>query len=868
MESLLQLNAALADRYTVERELGRGGMATVYLARDIKHERPVALKVLAPEIGAVLGVERFLSEIRVTANLQHPNLLPLFDSGEADGLLYYVMPYVDGESLRDTLHREKQLPVDEAVRMAIAIASALDYAHQRGVIHRDLKPENILLQSRQPMVADFGIALAVSKAGGARITQTGLSLGTPQYMSPEQATGDRVIDGRTDIYSLGAVLYEMLTGDPPHMGSTAQAIIAKVLTERPPRVRLARDTVPEHVEVAIERALAKLPADRFATAHEFAESLSGRGPTTANPASAGWMAREKGTRSRVPVLWPAALVVVAALGLWGTFRPRAVHRATTRFAIGIPNEARVLSGMALSPDASILVYAGAGGAGAGRLFVRSMSELNQRALPGTGGASAPFFSPDGNWIGFISGAQLKKVAIGGGAAIVVVDSLPSISGAAWGPGDLIAFTGKAHGLAMVPASGGQPRTLTTIAPGEVSHNFPEFLPDGNGVVFTIWHGALQNAEIAAAALDGTITRLGLRGVGAHYVAGNLVFAHADGSLSIAPFDARRRVAGLERTLNERIEIAGNGGTNYAVSANGALVYDASGALPNQPVLVDQSGSFRPLPLEPRPYQRPRYSPNGRRIVFDTRVNNEGEIWVYDLESGTPQRLIAGVDVHQPEWAPDGRQLVFTARGDTTGEDLQLLPVDGSAAPQPVFRARGDQYDATWTPDGRALVFIDDDPLQAIWIVHLDDRKPVKWLSGAGTTLLGPRVSPDGHWLAYWSDQSGSDEVYVRSFLKPAGVVQISSGGGNEPVWSRDGRRLYYRQGDKLMEAALTTTSELSVSGRRLLFTQRFVSDGGHTFYDVSPDGKSFVFLKDNDAQAQLVVVLNWDEELRQRVTKR
>ena len=270
-----QLTTALAGRYTIDREIGHGGMATVYLARDLRHDRRVALKVLLPELAAVIGLERFLTEIRVTAHLQHPNLLPLFDSGEADGLLYYVMPFVDGESLRARLDRETQLPVQEAVRIAAAVANALDFAHRHGVIHRDLKPDNILLQDGQPMLADFGIALAVTKAGGARITQTGLSLGTPAYMSPEQATADRTIDGRTDIYSLGAVLYEMLAGDPPHQASTAQAVLAKVLTERPQRIRTLRQTVPDYVEAALDRALSKLPADRFATAREFEEAITG-----------------------------------------------------------------------------------------------------------------------------------------------------------------------------------------------------------------------------------------------------------------------------------------------------------------------------------------------------------------------------------------------------------------------------------------------------------------------------------------------------------------------------------------------------------------------------------------------------------------
>src|SRR5687768_14496176 len=319
MDALSQLKESLADRYDIKREIGAGGMATVYLARDIRHDRPVALKLLNPELGAVLGVERFLAEIRVTANLQHPNLLPLFDSGAADGLLYYVMPFVEGESLRARLEREKQLPIDEAVRITVSIANALDYAHSHNVIHRDLKPENILLQHGQPVVADFGIALAVSKAGGNRVTQTGLSLGTPQYMSPEQATGDRVIDGRTDIYSLGALTYEMLSGEPPHIGHTSQAIIARLLTDKPRSVRSSRAAVPEHVDATVQRALEKLPADRFSTAKEFADALLGRGgiTTASSTAPVPAVAGPTGVRARLrdPVTLALAGIAVAAIAL-------------------------------------------------------------------------------------------------------------------------------------------------------------------------------------------------------------------------------------------------------------------------------------------------------------------------------------------------------------------------------------------------------------------------------------------------------------------------------------------------------------------------------------------------------------------------
>jgi eukaryotic-like serine/threonine-protein kinase len=395
-----QLNTALAGRYEVDREIGAGGMATVYLARDLRHNRRVALKVLKPELGAVLGVERFLAEIEVTANLQHPNLLPLFDSGEANGLLFYVMPYVEGESLRHRLEREKQLPVDEAVRIATGIASALEHAHARGVIHRDLKPENILIQSGQPVIADFGIALAVSNAGGARITQTGLSLGTPQYMSPEQATGDRVIDGRADIYSLGAMTYEMLVGDPPHLGSTAQAVIAKLLTERAPSVQASRPSVSDEVAHAVERALEKLPADRWSSAREFADVLNGKTPV--GRAHATSRQRTAPTRGESWLrLLAAGATVAAAAGAaaavyFATRQPPIA--ATGRFALGLPDSVTVFGGwgtkLALSPDGTRLVIVGAKGQSRA-LYMRNLDDPVAHIIPGSDTAQSPTFSADG-----------------------------------------------------------------------------------------------------------------------------------------------------------------------------------------------------------------------------------------------------------------------------------------------------------------------------------------------------------------------------------------------------------------------------------------------------------------------------------------
>ncbi len=527
MDVLEQLKQALSDRYAVEREIGAGGMATVYLARDLRHDRPVALKLLNPELGAVLGVERFLAEIKVTANLQHPNLLPLFDSGEAGGHLFYVMPFVEGESLRVRLEREKQLPIEDALRIAVACANALDYAHGHGVIHRDLKPENILLQHGQPVVADFGIALAVSKAGGNRITQTGLSLGTPQYMSPEQATGDRVIDGRSDIYSLAAVTYEMLAGEPPHLGNTAQAIIARVLTDKPRPVRSSRSAVPEHVEAALDLALQKLPADRFATAREFAEALQGRGATLATtrvtapgaPAgAAGWRAR-----LRDPMVLGLAAVAVASLGFAATRlrRPEApVPPPTVRFLFGGGDSTRAIQNYpwpaAISPDGSMLVFAVARPGLPTIFYLRRLNQVVPQPIPGTENGSQPLFSPDGQWLAFEADSKEKKVRLDGSAPVTIAAG-GFDNGADWSTRNelIVGSTGKSRGLSRVSVAGGELAALTQpdSAKGETDHLWPIATPDGRSVVFAVWSGAIATARLAITSLDHPEVRpLNIKGV--------------------------------------------------------------------------------------------------------------------------------------------------------------------------------------------------------------------------------------------------------------------------------------------------------------------------------------------------------------------
>ncbi|TFH64871.1 MAG: serine/threonine protein kinase, partial [Gemmatimonadales bacterium] len=404
-----RLHAALADRYRLEEEIGAGGMATVYLAHDLRHNRKVALKVLRPDLAALIGAERFLKEIETTANLQHPHILPLHDSGEADGFLYYVMPFVEGDTLRDKLTREKQLSVNEAVELIRGVAAALDYAHRNGVIHRDVKPENVLLHDGQATVADFGIALAVRQAGGTRLTETGLSIGTPSYMSPEQAMGDRELDARSDIYSLGAMLYEMLAGEPPFVGGNAQAIVAKILTEAPPLVTKTRQSVPPHVSATIQKALARLPADRFPTAADFASALLNPGFTAGTVSD--FAGRPKQALWNPISLGAVGLATVAiAVAGWALLRPtvKSVTRIVMGFAAGQPIPAYYGAPtddrLALSPDGSLLVYQ-AGTNGDYFLVVRDLAQLEARTLPGTEGGGYPAISPDGERVAFLTRGQ-------------------------------------------------------------------------------------------------------------------------------------------------------------------------------------------------------------------------------------------------------------------------------------------------------------------------------------------------------------------------------------------------------------------------------------------------------------------------------
>ncbi len=893
LNALTRLNSALSARYDVEREIGAGGMATVYLARDIKHNRRVALKVLRPDLGAVLGVDRFLSEIEVTANLQHPNLLPLFDSGEADGLLFYVMPFIEGESLRARIDREKQLPIDDAVGIATAVASALDYAHRHGVIHRDLKPENILLHEGQPLVADFGIALAVSNAGGARVTQTGLSLGTPQYMSPEQATGDRAIDARTDIYSLGAVAYEMLTGEPPHLGSTAQAVIARVIAERPRPVRATRASVPVHVEAAIERALEKLPADRWASAQEFADVMRGKHGTLHTTAADGAARASQNTPSwqaviKHPITIVAGLLAIASLSALAlqTSSQDAVPIAaepTVQFELTVPPAQGTIdislgTPFAISPNGDTYVYKAQGPDGRSMLYARNASEAVGRVLRGTEYTATFTVSPDGKTVAFVSRSYLMRVDINGGLPVRVA-TVGQTRGITW-VGDHVVIGTDAGPLRIVSAAGGDVRDLTTLdqTRGEYSHLYPAALSDGEHVVFAAWTtlGTTRGTISVVSARSGEVTQLDAVAPATLGVAGGHLIVH-DGRSALMglPFDARAgRITGPAVPLIDSVAYNASGLIFGALSLSGTLMHISGTAkvADRELVAVDMQGAARSLSRLRRVYGQPRYSPDGRRIAVEIASDTSQSIWLLELGSGALVPFAQLERVSRPEWSPDGRDLAYIARVGMTYE-LRRQPSDGSSEAKHVMGPghNGSPVQVVFTPDGQRFIYrigYRGSVRDGIWSRAWDaDSTPFVVSANDNFHSRNAAISPDGQWVAYASDESGDFQVYVRAYPGPGARYAVSVDGGDAPVWHPDGKRLFYVNGPNMQEATLTFTPSFTVTHRTLFEHKAVMAEWGR-YYDLAPDGSHFLMVRVADEEGagpvRGLVIHNWGAEIVRR----
>jgi eukaryotic-like serine/threonine-protein kinase len=880
MSTLDSLATALKDRYRIERELGAGGMATVYLAEDLKHRRRVAVKVLKPELAAVLGAERFVQEITTTAALQHPHILPLFDSGEADGFLFYVMPFVDGETLRAKLDRETQMGVEEAVRMACDVADALHYAHSSGVIHRDIKPENILLANGRPMVADFGIALAVSAAAGGRMTETGLSLGTPHYMSPEQATAEKEIGARSDVYSLASVLYEMLAGQPPHLGGSAQQIIMKIITEPVDPVTRYRKSVPPNVAAALAVALEKLPADRFMSAKAFADALNNpsftSGASGVQPRSPTTL-RQSGLRTRL--FLGATTAVLALVVAWAV--PARFHSPTDAgipwlVDLGLPDEAGFQDGMTLSADGSILVYGGI--APDRQIWLRRAGMLEPVPIPGTAGGCCPVLSPDGSRAAFVRGGDLYVVPLTGGTTTLL--------GTGFGAGDDLAWTTDGHvigasgdgGLLRVAQDGGPVERLTVpdSAAGEGMHWSPRALPDGRGVIFSIVPQDFGDA------IDLRIGVVGPGG-GAHSVLmpgrvaawadpGHLLVIRADGTLVAVPFDAaRRRVTGAAVPVLSGLPTVGftTWLGYFVVARTGRLVYVDGAERPFDLVWTDRTGAVTDVDssLAGRWLEGARVSADGRRVVFASTVNDVSGIEIRDRQTGASSRLEARVGrVQAPAFSSDGRSVVFRLnsadergiyRSDVTrlSQRTPLLADENAILP-------------SLSPDESTLYFVRRGVRGAEFVARsLVTAEPSRPADAAERILIPsfsagtvPRVSPDGLWLAWVSPESGTDQLYARSTdpdrserwqVTRAGGISVAA--GSAVRWSADGRRLHFVARDSMMAAHVTGGDAFFIERLEALFPmQQYMRD-----FDVADGGFLFVQRRPGPSGYRLMMVDDW-----------
>jgi serine/threonine-protein kinase len=847
-----RLKAALPDRYTIERELGEGGMATVYLARDLKHKRAVALKVLRPELAAAVGAERFLAEIETTAKLHHPRILPLFDSGTADSFLFYVMPHVDGETLRERIERQGQLPVDEAIRIATAVAAALQHAHDKGVIHRDIKPANILLQDGEPLVADFGVALALRAADSMRLTETGVSVGTPHYMSPEQATGG-LIGPTTDVYALGCVLYEMLAGEPPYVASTPQGVLGKIIQGRATPITEVRPSVPLNVDAAVRRALEKVPADRFARVEDFANAL-------ANPAFRHGRATERQAgHSRWAVGGLAAAVVVltglAAWGWSGRLAP-APPVPVTRLTATLPPDHRValpefnVFPLALSADGRTLAYVGESAAGT-LLYVRSLDSYQARALEGTRGATQPFFSPDGSWLAYFAGGRLHRVSVDGGAPIPVafVDGVPA--GGAWGPDDLIVFA-KDSTLWRIGVSGGEPERVPWESPALVG--WPSFLPAGSGG----WTASAVlvssgNELYAVSVEDGEARALDVTTNGhAIFSRGFLVSSETSGVVRAVPFDHEAfRVTGtavsvLDDVLRPNLTDA----TVLRISESGTLAY-MPGTSARRLVLVDRAGRATELPFRRGAYRTVAVSPDGARLLTERR--GEGTL-LMDIAGGT-ENAVPGNGTGLA-WSPTGLEYV----GNLIGGGLGRF-VASPASRTPTREYPGNGFSSNWGSDDIVVLFTADQRAAnrgGLLALRIDGDAPAETLLDTEADERFVSRSPDGRWIAYMSDVSGEREIYVRLFAGGESRL-VSVNGGDRPVFSRDGRELFYLAGERMYAVPTARLDQSGPLAPELLFTGSYVALSQS--WDVRPQGDFVMVSAGPSWLREILVVQNWTTEL-------
>jgi serine/threonine-protein kinase len=905
-----RLVVALGDRYRIVQELGAGGMATVYLADDLKHDRKVAIKVLRPELAAVIGGERFVAEIKTTAALQHPHILPLFDSGEADTFLYYVMPYVEGESLRDRLDRDKQLPVDEAVRIAKAVGSALHYAHERGIVHRDIKPANILLHAGEPVVADFGIAIAISAAGGGRLTETGMSVGTPHYMSPEQASADRDVDARSDTYALACVLYEMLAGAPPHTGPSAQAVLMRILTENPRSITEVRRSVPTHVRDALSKGLEKLPADRFASAKGFVDALGDPSfqyqpvVVDATVQALPVVRREPAKRPAVQTWLPLVallLGITAGAVVFGDDGGDALPPGpAARFEVGLTEDLtlELPEIIHISPDGRWLAFVGDRDPVDG-IFIREIDDLEFRVLPGTELAVFMDFSPDGQSIVYSHGdGSLHLISVSGGSSREIASAGDERRVfLRWSDDGFIrfyAFSGGDGWLAQVPESGGEAAVLAGTG-GEFAI-YPRSLPDTDVILYVA--PDLQEVQLVDPATDSTWTLIP-NAMGAELLpTGEMIYVDGEGGLWAAPFDTGSLGFSADPVpILNGVVISGATAPAFSVSRNGTLVYTRGPTgstgltVDHRLMVVGFDGGRAEVPIAQRRYRNVRWSPSGDAIAFAALEPGdragETSLYTYNLALRTATERITREGLQAfPVWSPDGQRVAFLDAdrplganpqgfGGIEGGDLAILDLATGEVTR-AEAAAGQDVPYVWTNTGEIVYAGGPDIASSDLLIARPDQGELRetYLNVDGD-LGAATVSPDGRWAAFRTSREVGEgvEIVVRSFPEPGPPIPVSNGWGDRPRWSADGSAIYYWKSqsplDSLMRARVRTEPEFRVLSNELVLTGNFELTGT---WDLHPAGDRFIIavpaadvaLEEGVEPEPIrhLAVVNWFTELR------
>ena len=884
------------SHYSILEKIGAGGMGEVYRARDTELKRDIALKVLPPGVASdEERLARFQREAELLASLNHPNIAQIYGLAVSQDIRALVMELVEGETLAERMARGA-LPVDEGLAIARQIAAGLASAHDRGIVHRDLKPANIKLPpSGTVKILDFGLAKAMEGGSAAytgvgaptltspAMTSAGQILGTAAYMSPEQARGENV-DRRTDIWAFGVILFEMMSGKPCFSGQTVSDYIAAVIRDEPDWSALPPQ-VPARIRSLLRRCLKKDPLKRL---RDIGDALLDIEDALAEPPAP--LAVPTGRPSGFWRRWaPWGVTTLFALAAGTAILATRTKRSApsndvvrVTMALPVPLDLGERDAVALSRNGHRFAFVGGEGSKS-QIFVQNLAGFDARPLPGTDGGNTPFFSPDGEWLGFFTSSQLMKISLRGGAPLALCPAAPVTRGASWGEDDRIVFAETSSGRLMrVGAAGGTPEAITKLDPngGETAHLWPEILPGAKTVIFTVRTGeSFDTARIVAQSFEtGSRRNLVENGTFARYSpSGHLLYMRGD-TLIAAPFDAEHvRLGPHPVPVIEGVRLDPRSGCgHFAVAVTGTLVYvkgDARG-IKRRLAAVDRDGGEHSLLDEPRAFSDPSISPDGRQLAVAIEGTHQ-DLWLVDIPRRTLSRLTFDPsEEFSPRWTPDGLRLFYALIEIGRVPEISVRAADGSGNGDHVLaRDNMPLVPSSIAPDGRTLAYVEivTNDNADIWVLPLGgDRRPIPFVK-TPYNEFGSEFSPDGRFLAYVSNESGRFEVYVRPFPGPGPKRQVSVGGGTSPVWSKIGGEIFYRNGDAVMAAAVTLGPEFSSAAPRTLFRGEYEEPARPDWprnYDVMPDGKQFLMIKpDPDGRpTQAQVVFHWFEELKRQTT--